>query len=79
MRLVPKRLKGDRDHARNVAWRIVKACLEAQLTMAALGQAKVEEVLLPWMTDGRGTTLFAYMEQAQYQGLLEHRPGGENG
>ncbi|KKM87516.1 hypothetical protein LCGC14_1268140 [marine sediment metagenome] len=78
VRLVPKSFKNDRDHARRVAWRILFDCLRAQLTLVILGQAKVQEVLLPWMTDGSGRTLFEYMESANYQGLIEYQEVQDN-
>jgi len=75
VRLVPKRFRGDRDQAGRVAWRILLDCLRAQLTMAALGQAKVQEALLPWLCDAGGTTLFEFMEKTNYRGLIEYKEG----
>lgn len=36
-------------HARRVAWRVVKDWLEAQLALVAAGQARVEQVMLPYL------------------------------
>lgn len=60
--------------ALNIAWRICKLWLEAQLTHVNLGQAKIEEVFLPYMVVGDKLTLYESMEQ---QGFL--LPSGEGG
>lgn len=46
----------------NIAWRICKLWLEAQLTHINLGQAKMEEVFLPYMVVGENLTLYESME-----------------
>ncbi len=47
-------------HARNVAWRIVKDWLAAQLAMVDARLARLDEVMLPYLhVDDAGTTLYA--------------------
>jgi len=41
--------------ARNVAWRIIKDWIYAQMSLIASGQAQPDEVLLPYMWDGKRT------------------------
>lgn len=49
------------DQAQRVAWRILKDWVEAQVAMVQLGEAKMHEVMLPWMlldqTDEQGRRL----------------------
>ena len=54
-------------HARNVAWRIVKDWVEAQLAIIEAGMVEMPEVFLPYMLVGEGMTMF---ERAKAQGLL---------
>lgn len=44
-----------REKAQNIAWRICKTWLEAQITLINLEQAKIEEVFLPYMVMGQKT------------------------
>ena len=38
-----------------VAWRVLKDWLHSQMTVIYIGQAEVDQVLLPYMSDGRRT------------------------
>jgi hypothetical protein len=61
--LLPKKdLDAARVQAANTTWRIIKDWLHAQLSLVAIGQAKPQEVFLPYMSNGR-TTLFQMMEK----------------
>jgi hypothetical protein len=60
------RLEG-REHASNVAWRVVKDWLEANLALIAARMATIDEVMLPYLVvndDGR-TLWQAYREREQ--------------
>ena len=67
-----KRLRSDghrnatyetRDHASNVAWRVLKDWLEAQTAMIAAEMATLDEIMLPYLELGGGRTLYqAYLE-----------------
>lgn len=58
-------LKNQKKHLRNeallheqaerVAWRVIKDWLHAQFSLVFIGQAKVEQILLPYMYDGKQT------------------------
>lgn len=45
-------------HARRVAWRVVKDWLEAQLALTSAGQARLEQVMLPYLRVDRDRSLF---------------------
>lgn len=52
------------EHARRVAWRVVKDWLEAQLALIAAGQARVEQVMLPYLRVDADRTLYdAWVER----------------
>lgn len=50
------------ERAYRVAWRILKDWLHSQLSITASGQAQPEEVLLPYMFDGKKTLYQAYKD-----------------
>lgn len=47
------------EHAARVAWRIAKDWLEAQAALIDAQLATLDEVMLPYMVDGRGQTMYA--------------------
>lgn len=48
-----------REHAANVAWRVVKDWLEANLALIAAGMAGLDEVMLPYLHVAPEKTLYA--------------------
>jgi hypothetical protein len=54
------------EKATMIAWRICKLWLEAQLTHVNLGQAKIQEVFLPYLVVENSQTLYERMEQDQF-------------
>lgn len=47
------------EHAKKVAWRILKDWLEAQLALVKVGMAALDQVMLPYMTDdATGRTVY---------------------
>jgi hypothetical protein len=52
-----------KQQAERIAWRICKTWLEAQLTLISLEQARVEEILLPYLVMPNNKTLFETMEE----------------
>lgn len=53
-----------RDHAANVAWRVVKDWLEANLALIAAQMATLDEVMLPYLhVDDERTLYQAYRER----------------
>lgn len=69
---VPKRLK-TKQQAANVAWRVLKDWVEAQLAIVEAEMADIAEVFLPYAQGSDGRTLYAALES---QGLraLTHEP-----
>jgi hypothetical protein len=64
----------NREHAENVAWRVVKDWLEANLALIAAQMATLSEVMLPYLHVDEGRTLWqAYREREEAAALL---PGG---
>jgi len=65
-----------RQHAVNVAWRVVRDWLEANLALIAAEMAAIDEIMLPYLhVDGDMTLWQAYREREQ-AALL---PGGDRG
>lgn len=58
---------GTRDHAANVAWRVVRDWLEAQLAIIAAEMATLDEVMLPYLQVSPGRTLW---EEIRERGQL---------
>lgn len=66
-----------RKQAEQIAWRICKTWLEAQITLVNLEQAKVEEVFLPYLVMPTNRTLYETMKDNQFL-LSSGKEGGEN-
>lgn len=53
-------VKADREQAERTAWRNVRDWIQAQMAFVECGNAKLEQVLFPYLTDGRKTIFEAY-------------------
>jgi hypothetical protein len=60
------------EHAERVAWRIIKDWLEAQLAIIATEMVTLDQVMLPYMATGGGTTMWDLYRDSQLA-----LPGGE--
>jgi hypothetical protein len=49
-----------------IAWRICKTWLEAQITFINLEQAQIEEIMLPYLLVGDNKTLYDEMKNNQF-------------
>jgi hypothetical protein len=49
---------GTEEHARNVAWRVIKNWIEAQLAIIETGMVSMEQVFLPYVVTDNGRTVF---------------------
>jgi hypothetical protein len=49
------------DHARNVAWRVVKDWVEAQLAIIETRMVTTAQVFLPYAVTANGQTLYEYI------------------
>lgn len=59
-------MKKREEQAQRTAWRIIKDWLHAQLSLIKSGQAEPEQLLLPYMFDGK-QTLYEKLKQTNYQ------------
>jgi hypothetical protein len=69
---VAKRLK-TRQQASNVAWRITKDWIEAQLAITQAGMAEMAEVFLPYAQDSSGRTVYDALKSKGFPSLT-HQP-----
>lgn len=53
-----EKIKADEAQARRTAWRNIRDWILAQMAFIEAGNVQMEEVFLPYLTDGRGRTLF---------------------
>lgn len=53
-----QRAKSTDEHAENVAWRNIMDWVDAQMALIETGQADVAEVMMPYMLDNTGKTLY---------------------
>jgi hypothetical protein len=59
---VPKRYR-DPEHARRVAWRVIKDWLRAQLALVEAEQATLAEAMLPYAVTPTGQTIYEALEE----------------
>lgn len=66
-------IKIDEAQARRTAWRVAKAWLEAQLALIDSGMVDFQEVMLPYIVQGKNQeTLYERLSKSGF--LLEHNP-----
>lgn len=65
-----------KDHARKVAWRIIKDWLEAQVWLVETQMAKMEEILLPYLMVDKDRTLYEAMKDKHFLLGEGEREGG---
>jgi hypothetical protein len=54
------------EHAKRVAWRIIKDWLEAQLALLKTEQVTMLQVMLPFAQTSRGTTVYEELEKTNF-------------
>lgn len=54
------------EQAVRVAWRVLKDWLYSQMTIIYIGQAEIDQVLLPYMSDGK-TTVYEMFKEGKLQ------------
>ncbi len=64
-----QKVKCDYEQAERVAWRIIKDWIEAQMAILESCMVQMDEIFLPYMVNGNGTTL--YQAYCDGQILLE--------
>lgn len=63
-----QKAKSTDEHAENVAWRNIKDWVDAQMALIETGQADVAEVMMPYMLDREGRTLYEAMSKRLLEG-----------
>lgn len=53
-----QKVKADREQAAKTGWRNIRDWVLAQMAIIEAGMVSMEEVFLPYLTDGRGNTLY---------------------
>ena len=53
-----QRIKAPKGQAERTAWRNVRDWIMAQMAIIEAGQVQMDEVFLPYLTDGKGRTLY---------------------
>lgn len=73
---IPQRLLTS-DHAKRVAWRIIKDWLRAQLSLIESGASTIEEVMLPWAITPDGHTVAQRVLSGSTELLRLNGPSGD--
>lgn len=60
-----QKIKADRAQAERTAWKNVHDWVLAQMALIEAGQVQIDEVFLPYLTDGRGRTLYQLYQGGQ--------------
>ena len=59
------KVKAQAGQAERTAWRNVRDWIMAQMAIIEAGQVQMDEVFLPYLTDGRGRTLYQLYQGGQ--------------
>ncbi|MEG1564998.1 MAG: hypothetical protein RR365_14955 [Bacteroides sp.] len=62
-----QKIKTDKQQAAMTAWRNIRDWVLAQMAFVEAGNVKIDEVFLPYLTDGRGRTLYQLYQGGQLQ------------
>lgn len=60
-----QKVKPDREQAEQTAWRNIRDWVLAQMAFVEAGNVEVDEVFLPYLTDGKGRTLYQVYQSGQ--------------
>lgn len=60
-----QKVKADRTQAMKTAWRNLRDWVLAQMALVEAGQAQLAEVFFPYLTDGRGNTVYSAYKAGQ--------------
>ena len=64
-----QKIKAQPQQAERTAWRNVRDWVLAQMAIIEAGQVQLDEVFLPYLTDGKGRTLYQLYQQNGYLAL----------
>lgn len=60
-----QKIKTDRAQAERTAWRNIRDWVLTQMAFVEAGNVEVDEVFLPYLTDGKGRTLYQVYQSGQ--------------
>ena len=60
-----QKIKADRKQAERTAWRNIRDWVMAQMAFVEAGNVQADEVFLPYLTNGSGTTLYSAFRSGQ--------------
>lgn len=60
-----QKVKPDREQAERTVWRNIRDWVLAQMAFVEAGNVEVDEVFLPYLTDGKGRTLYQVYQSGQ--------------
>lgn len=60
-----QKVKAQKGQAERTAWRNVRDWVMAQMAIIEAGQVDIEEVFFPYLTDGRGNTVYQLYRRGQ--------------
>lgn len=60
-----QKIKTDREQAERTAWRNIRDWVLAQMAFVEAGNVEVDEVFLPYLTDGKRRTLYQVYQSGQ--------------
>lgn len=60
-----QKIKTDRAQAERTVWRNIRDWVLAQMAFVEAGNVEVDEVFLPYLTDGKGRTLYQVYQSGQ--------------
>lgn len=71
---IPKKLRS-REQAARIGWRILKDWVDSQMALLQIEMAKIEEILLPYVVQKGGKTMYEMIEERgfKYLQLEEHQ------
>ena len=70
-----QKVKADREQAAKTSWKNLQDWVLAQMAIIEAGMAQMDEVFLPYLTDGHGKTLYGIYQSGQL--ALGAGEGGE--
>ena len=60
-----QKIKADREQAEKTGWKNLQDWVLAQMALIEAGMVQVDEVFLPYLTNGRGQTLYGLYQAGQ--------------
>lgn len=61
-----QKVKADREQAAKTGWRNIRDWVLAQMAIIEAGMVSMEEVFFPYLTDGKGNTLYGLYQSGQF-------------